>query len=273
MSDARKVEDFLREDVSADWRDVSSSVVEGEKAEATVFTRDGGVVAGVEEACSVFSCLGAEPNPRVEDGERVEPSDVIMEPSGDAVALLRGERLALNLLGSMSGIATATRECVDEVEATGAETTVAATRKTTPGYRDFEKRSVRLGGGDTHRHDLTDAVMLKENHLELVGLETAFRRAKERASFTSKIEVEAEDLRTAERAAELGADIVLLDNMTPDEVAEAVDRLESHDVTVEASGGITRENVADYARAGADVVSMGSLVHSSDWLDLSMRVE
>lgn len=273
MKRRERVEEFLREDVSADWRDVSSAVVEGVEGEATVFTRDEGVVAGVEEACAVFSSLGAEPNPRVEDGESVEASDVIMEPSSDGVALLRGERLALNLLGSMSGIATATRECVERVDETEADTTVAATRKTTPGYRDFEKRAVRLGGGDPHRHDLTDAVMLKENHLELVGLEEAFRRAEERASFTTKIEVEAEDLRTAERAAELGADIVLLDNMTPDEVAEAVERLEVYNITVEASGGITRENVAEYARAGADVVSMGSLVHSSDWLDLSMRVE
>jgi len=268
----KDIESFLREDFPDPRRDVSSAVVKGE-AEATVFTRDEGVAAGVEEACAVFSRLGAEPNPCVEDGERIDAGDTVLEPEGDAVALLRGERLALNLLGSMSGVATATRECVDEVERAGAETTVAATRKTTPGYREFEKRSVRLGGGDPHRHNLTDAVMLKENHLELVGLETAYERAREKASFTTKIEVEAEDLRTAERAAELGADIVLLDNMTPDEVAEAVETLEGYDVTVEASGGITRKNVAEYARAGADVVSMGSLVHSSDWLDLSMRVE
>jgi nicotinate-nucleotide pyrophosphorylase (carboxylating) len=115
--------------------------------------------------------------------------------------------------------------------------------------------------------------MLKENHIALIGLEKAFHRAEKHASFTTKIEVEAEDLRTAERAAELGADIVLLDNMTPEEVAEAVERLDGTGVTVEASGGITSENVAEYARAGADVVSIGSLVHSSNWLDLSMRVE
>lgn len=268
----REIERFLREDAPAGWRDVSSAVVDGE-AEATVFTRDEGVAAGVEEACAVFSHLGAEPNPCVEDGERIDAGDTVLEPEGEATALLRGERLALNLLGSMSGVATATRECVDRVEEVDAETTVAATRKTTPGYREFEKRAVRLGGGDTHRHDLTGAVMLKENHLELVGLETAYERARERASFTTKVEVEAEDIETAVRAAELGADIVLLDNMTPDEVAEAVERLEGYGVTVEASGGITRENVAEYARAGVDVVSMGSLVRSSDWLDLSMRVE
>ncbi|MGK2230015.1 MAG: nicotinate-nucleotide pyrophosphorylase (carboxylating) [Methanobacteriota archaeon] len=271
MTDERIV-DFLREDVPADRRDVSSAVVEGDR-EATVFTRDDGVAAGVEEACGVFEHLGAEPKPCVDDGERIAEGDVLLEPSGDATALLRGERLALNLLGSMSGVATATRDCVDRIEETGAETVVAATRKTTPGYRRFEKRAIRLGGGDPHRHDLTDAVMIKENHIAIVGLEDAVRRAHEKASFTSKIEVEAESLSTAERAAGLGADIVLLDNMETDEVNVAVDVLDGYGVTVEASGGIGSGNVAEYARTGVDVVSVGGLVHSSDWLDLSMRVD
>jgi nicotinate-nucleotide pyrophosphorylase (carboxylating) len=267
-----RIDDFLREDVPADWRDVSSAVVEGE-AEATIFTRQDGVAAGVDEACAVFDRLGVDPNPRVEDGDRIEASDILLEPSGDATALLRGERLVLNILGSMSGIASVTRDCVDRVEEVSADTVVAATRKTTPGYRDFEKRAVRLGGGDPHRHDLTHAVMVKENHIEIAGLEDAVRRACKESSFTTKVEVEAETLSTAERAADLGADIVLLDNMEPDEVSVAVDVLNGYDVTVEASGGITSENVAEYARTGVDVVSMGSLVHSSDWLDLSMRVD
>jgi nicotinate-nucleotide pyrophosphorylase (carboxylating) len=267
-----RIRGFLREDVSADWRDVSSAVVEG-KAEATVFTREDGVAAGVEEACAVFEHLGVDPNPLVEDGDRIEASDTLLEPSGDATALLRGERLVLNILGSMSGIASVTRDCVDRVEEVNADAVVAATRKTTPGYRDFEKRAVRLGGGDPHRHDLTHAVMVKENHIALAGLEDAVSRACETSSFTTKVEVEAETLSTAERAANLGADIVLLDNMKPDEASVAVDVLNSYDVTVEASGGITPENVEEYAGTGVDVVSMGGLVHSSDWLDLSMRVD
>ncbi len=265
------IERFVREDLSADWRDVSSEVVEG-NADATVFTREDGVVAGVEEAGAVFEYFGVEPCPAVEDGERVESGDSLLEPSGDATSLLRAERLALNLLGSMSGVASVTRDCVDRIEQADADTKVAATRKTTPGYRDFEKRAVRLGGGDPHRHDLTHAVMIKENHIELAGLEDAVRRARDQASFTTKVEVEAETLAVAERAADLGADIVLLDNMDPDEVQVAVDVLRSADVTVEASGGITPDNVAEYAKTGVDVVSMGSLVHSSEWLDLSMKV-
>jgi len=267
-----RIRSFLREDAPADWRDVSSAVVEGD-AEATVLARESGVAAGVEEACAVFEHLGAEPNPLVDDGDRFEGGDAVLEPSGDATSLLRGERLALNILGSMSGIASVTRDCVDRVEETGAGTVVAATRKTTPGFRDFEKRAVRLGGGDPHRHDLTHAVMIKENHIALAGLKDAVQRARDLASFTTKVEVEAETLSTAERAAELGADIVLLDNMETDEVQVATDVLDPYDVTVEASGGITPENVAEYARAGADVVSVGSLVHSSDWLDLSMRID
>jgi len=266
-----RLEEFLAEEYSAEWRDVSSSVVEGETT-ATVFTRESGVAAGVEEACGVFEYLGARPEAVVEDGDSVEPNEEVIEVNGNATSLLRGERLALNLLGSMSGIATATMRAVRTVEEAGVDASVAATRKTTPGFRDFEKRAVRLGGGDPHRHDLTHAIMLKENHIELAGLETAYQRARELGSFTTKIELEAETVGTAVRAAELGAEIVLLDNMTPKGVREAVESLSGYDVTVEASGGITHENVAEYAQAGVDVASMGSLIHSSDWLDFSMRV-
>ncbi|MDY7080951.1 MAG: nicotinate-nucleotide diphosphorylase (carboxylating), partial [Halobacteria archaeon] len=136
-----------------------------------------------------------------------------------------------------------------------------------------EKKAVRLGGGDPHRYNLADAVMIKDNHIAHIGLEEAIERAKREASFTTKIEIEAETIDTAERAAQLGADIVLLDNMTPSEVEKAVGALENHDVIVEASGGITPENVVEYVRTGVDVVSMGSLIHSSDWLDLSMRMQ
>jgi nicotinate-nucleotide pyrophosphorylase (carboxylating) len=157
------------------------------------------------------------------------------------------------------------------VDAAG-DTRVAATRKTTPGYRYFEKKAVRLGGGDPHRYNLADAVLIKENHVEILGLETAVAEAQARSSFTTTVEAEAETQAEAIRAAEAGADIVLLDNMTPDEAADCAADLPDH-VVVEASGGITPETVADYADAGVDVVSMGSLTHSSNWLDVTMLVE
>ncbi|MDY6779031.1 MAG: carboxylating nicotinate-nucleotide diphosphorylase [Halobacteria archaeon] len=264
---------FLEEDFGETWRDVSGSVVEDRTAEAVVATRDSGVVAGLEEAEFVFEEVGASAEGFFDDGDGIEPGDTVMRVDGPADSVLRGERLALNLVGSMSGVATVTRRCVNEVEKAGSDTTVAATRKTTPGYRSFEKKAVRLGDGDTHRYDLTDAVMLKENQIEILGLETAYRRAREAASFTQKVEVEAEEVGTAVKAAELGADIVMLDNMEPDEVEDAVERLSGYDVVTEASGGITPENVAEYASTGVDVASLGSLVHSSDWLDLSLTVD
>lgn len=259
---------FLDEDVGVEWRDVGNGVVEGETASASIVVNEDGVVAGLEEASVLFEMLGVTPSPCVDDGARVTGGDVLLSVGGDAVAVLRGERVALNLIGSMSGVATATRRCV---EAAGG-VVVAATRKTTPGYRAFEKKAVRVGGGDPHRYSLEDAVIIKDNHVELLGLEEAYRRVEREASFTSKIEVEAESVESAVRAAELGADVVMLDNMSPDGVARAVEELEGFDVVVEASGGITWENVEDYAAAGVDVVSVGGLVHSSGWLDVSMRV-
>jgi nicotinate-nucleotide pyrophosphorylase (carboxylating) len=258
---------FLAED-GAGWRDVSSGVVAGETAAATVRSREAGVAAGVAEAVGVFDRLDVDADPAVDDGERVAAGDELLSVAGDAEGLLRGERLALNLLGSMSGVATATRRAVDR--AGGVR--VAATRKTTPGYRDFEKRAVRLGGGDTHRYGLADAVLLKENHIDIVGLETAVERARERASFTTKIEVEAETRAEAVRAADAGADVVLLDNMSPGEAADCVDAL-PEEVLTEASGGITAETVGAYADTGVDVVSMGSLTHSANWLDVTMLVD
>lgn len=147
---------------------------------------------------------------------------------------------------------------------------VAATRKTTPGYRQFEKRAVRLGGGDPHRYSLADAVLIKENHVAIAGLETCIERARRRASFTATVEVET--VAQAERAAEAEADILLLDNMTPADAAACVDALDA-DVTVEASGGITPETAPAYAATGVDVVSMGSLVYDAGWLDTSLLVE
>ncbi|GGN09651.1 carboxylating nicotinate-nucleotide diphosphorylase [Halarchaeum nitratireducens] len=258
---------FLEED-GAGWRDVTSALVEGHDADAVVRTRDSGIAAGVAEARSLFEHVGLTVETVVDDGDAIAAGDDVLRVSGDARALLEAERLALNFLGSMSGIASATRTCVDRA----GETRVAATRKTTPGFRYFEKKAVRVGGGDPHRYDLADAVLIKENHIDIVGLETAVREACERASFTTKVEVEAETEPQARRAAAYGADIVLLDNMTPAEVADCVETLPD-DVLTEASGGITPETVADYAAAGVDVVSMGSLTHSANWLDVTLLTE
>lgn len=261
----------LAED-GADWRDVTSGLVGGTRATARIVSRDEGVVAGAEAAAAVFDSLDVAVESRAADGDPVGAGDVVATLAGPATGLLRAERLALNFLMSMSGVATRTAAVVDRVADSGGDARVAATRKTTPGYRAFEKRAVRLGGGDPHRYSLADAVLIKENHIAIAGLETCIERARRRASFTATVEVEVETVAQAERAAAAGADILLLDNMTPAEVATCVEAVDA-DVTLEASGGITPETAPAYAEAGVDVVSMGSLVYDAGWLDMSMLVE
>jgi nicotinate-nucleotide pyrophosphorylase (carboxylating) len=261
----------LAED-GADWRDVTSGIVAGERATARILAREGGVVAGVAEATEVFDAFDVAVDPRVADGESVDPGETVAKLEGPADGLLRAERLALNFLMSMSGVASRTRTVVDRVAAGDGDARVAATRKTTPGYRSFEKRAVRLGGGDPHRYDLADAVLIKENHVAIAGLEPCVERARRRASFTAPVEVEVETVDQAARAAAAGADILLLDNMTPAAAAACVEAVDE-DVTFEASGGITPETAPAYADAGVDVVSMGSIVYDAGWLDMSLLVD
>ncbi|WP_339104901.1 carboxylating nicotinate-nucleotide diphosphorylase [Haloterrigena salinisoli] len=279
-----QVERWLREDVG--HHDVTNQVP-GETTGRLV-AKESGVVAGLEAATAVFDYLDVAVRDALEDGTAVEPGDELLRVEGAAREILRGERVAVNLAGHASGIATRTNEvveCAREAQrasetraATGREqrtesedVRIAATRKTTPGLRGLEKRAVVAGGGDTHRLDLSHMVMVKDNHVAEMGLEGAIEHFRERTSFATKLDVEVESVDDAPRAAEAGADIVLLDNMTPNETAEAVDLLADYDALAEASGGITLETVADYAATGVDIVSMGSLTHSAPSLDLSFR--
>jgi nicotinate-nucleotide pyrophosphorylase (carboxylating) len=186
--------------------------------------------------------------------------------------VFRGERVATNLVGHASGVATRTREAVDRARAVADDVAVAATRKTTPGLRGVEKRAVAAGGGDTHRLDASGMVMVKDNHVARLGLERAVERLAGRASFAQRVDVEVETPEAGVRAADAGADVVLFDNCTPAEVARGVDLLPAG-VEAEASGGVTVDTVADYAATGVDVVSMGSLTHSAPSLDCSFRVD
>ncbi|TMH96028.1 carboxylating nicotinate-nucleotide diphosphorylase, partial [Candidatus Bathyarchaeota archaeon] len=192
-------------------------------------------------------------------------------------ALLKVERVLLNLLSHMSGVATATAELVKIAKKEGSSTRIACTRKTLPGLRHFEKRAVELGGGDTHRLRLDDAVLIKENHLELAGSITeTVKRAKAKVSFTRKIEVEATSPEQAVEAGLAGADIVLLDNMMPQEVKRSVRLLEAKKlrdrILVEVSGGITRENLASYVQTSVDVISVGSITNSARAIDMSLEL-
>jgi nicotinate-nucleotide pyrophosphorylase (carboxylating) len=267
ITDAQ-VERWLREDVG--HHDVTNQVP-GETTGRLV-AKESGVVAGLEAASAVFDYLGVEGIEALEPGTPIEPGDEILRVDGSAREVLRGERVAVNLVGHASGIATRTREAVDAARTASDDARIAATRKTTPGLRGLEKRAVVAGGGDTHRLDLSHMVMVKDNHVAEMGLGGAISHFRERVSFATKIEVEVETVENAPRAADAGADIVLLDNMTPAETRDAVESLVAHEgVLTEASGGIELEDVADYAATGVDVISMGALTHSAPTLDLSFR--
>jgi nicotinate-nucleotide pyrophosphorylase (carboxylating) len=261
-----QVERWLREDLG--HRDVSNHLP-GETTGRLV-VRESGVVAGLDAAAAVFDHLGAAVTERVEQGASVAADDVVLRVEGPTRAVLRGERVAANLVGHASGVATATARAVAAAREVRDDVAVAATRKTTPGLRGVEKRAVAAGGGDTHRLDASGAVLVKDNHVAELGLVPAVERLRERKSFLTRLEVEVESVADAERAAAVGADAVLFDNLPPETVAVGVETLPDA-VLTEASGGVDHETVADYAATGVDAVSMGALTHSAPSLDVSFR--
>ncbi|MCX9012461.1 MAG: carboxylating nicotinate-nucleotide diphosphorylase [Candidatus Methanoperedens sp.] len=266
-----ELERFIEEDTG--YNDVSCTIVPDCKVQAEVVANEGGIIAGLAEATQIFEYFDILAVTDLTDGSAVKKDDTVFNLEGGARSILRAERLALNFLGRMSGIATLTRRYVEK--ANGVR--IASTRKTTPGFRKFEKRAVIAGGGDPHRFNLSDAVMIKDNHIAILGLERAIKAAKSTASFTQRIEVEVEDMNSAVRAAELGVDIIMFDNMTAVEIAGCIRTLEEkgqrQGVILEASGRIAVEKVTDYAKAGVDVISTGALTHSSRWLDISLKIK
>nr|WP_269140547.1 carboxylating nicotinate-nucleotide diphosphorylase [Archaeoglobus neptunius] len=242
---------------------------------AEIIVRESCVLAGVDVARLLFEMVGIKVLNSRNDGEWVKAGEVVLKVGGRANRILQVERLALNLLMRMSGIATTTAKMVELARRVNPKIIIAATRKTTPGFRLFEKMAVEIGGGDTHRFSLSDCVMLKDNHLAVWGgIEKAMEGLK--ASFTKKIEVETKTIEEVLMAAKLGADIVMLDNFTPEMVELAVKKLESErlreKVILEVSGRITPENVEEYASKGVDVISSGYITHSARAIDFSLRV-
>lgn len=265
---------FVRED--APWGDVTSEAVVPDVAcRAVVRAKGRGVVAGLLEARTLFEHFGVTVRERSADGRAVVPGTVLLELDGPARAILLVERTALNIIGRMSGIATRTREAVEAVRAVSPDVRVAATRKTAPGLRMLDKKAVILGGGDPHRYSLSDMVLIKDNHLALVPLPEAIRRAKKESLYRA-VEVEVETVEDAVTAAGAGADIILLDNMTPDAVRETVRALAGRGLrdrlTLEVSGGIGDDDLAGYAAAGVDIISMGALTHTVRNFDVSLDI-
>lgn len=278
MTSDRDLEAYLDEDIGLGDITTEAVITEGVRAEAVILAKARGIVAGISEASRLFSLLDCKVKPLKHDGERIRQGEKIIRISGPAASILRGERVALNLLMRMSGIATLTRQYVEIVEKSDPDVRIACTRKTAPGLRFLDKKAVRIGGGDTHRLRLDDCILIKDNHLRIVGsVEKAVRRARERVSFTKKIEVEISSLAGAMQAIQAGADIIMLDNLSPQEVGRIVRELKRRDlrgkVVIEASGGINLENAAKYASTGVDVLSVGALTHSPRALDMSLEVE
>ena len=271
------LEKFLDEDIGHGDITTDALVDSRTKATGQVVCKERAVIAGLSESIILLKLLGCEGKVKIRDGQEVPAGTIILEVDGSGSSLLKVERVLLNLLSHMSGVATATAELVSIAKKNGSSARIACTRKTLPGLRYFEKRAVELGGGDTHRLRLDDAVLIKDNHLELAGSITeSVRKAKARVSFIKKIEVEATSPGQAVEAGLAGADIVLLDNMTPQEVKRSLTLLETKKLRdrllIEVSGGITRENLSNYVKTGADVISIGSITHSAKAIDMSLEV-
>ena len=263
----------LKEDITSE--DVSTAAVmpQARRGSVELIAKQEGVIAGLDVFERTFAVL--DPTVRFErrvaDGDRIEPGQVLGAVQADVRALLSAERVALNYLQRMSGIATKTRAAAETLQRAGSQTKIVDTRKTTPGMRIFEKEAVRIGGGTNHRFNLSDGVMLKDNHLDAAGgVAQAVRMAREHAPFVRKIEVECESLEQVEEAVGAGADIIMLDNMDPQTCRKALSLIGGRAQT-EVSGNIDVEQLEEVAKLGVDFVSSGALTHSAGILDLSLK--
>lgn len=261
----------LEEDINSEDVTTNSVMPEYKKGEVQLICKEDGIIAGLPIFERVFLLL--DPRTKVtfdvKDGDRVEKGRHLATVTGDIRVLLSGERTALNYLQRMSGIATYTNTVVKLLE--GTRTKLLDTRKTTPCMRIFEKYAVRVGGGNNHRYNLSDGILLKDNHIDAAGgVKEAIAAAKAYAPFVHRIEVETENLSMVREAVEAGADIIMLDNMTPGQMAEAVKLIDGRAET-ECSGNITRENIRAITETGVDYVSSGALTHSAPILDISLK--
>ena len=261
----------LKEDITSEDITTNAVMREACPGEVQLICKQDGVIAGLEVYKRVFELLDEKTEVEfyVKDGDVVKNKQLMGVVRGDIRILLSGERVALNYLQRMSGIATYTRSIVDLLE--GSKTRLLDTRKTTPNMRVFEKYAVKVGGGCNHRYNLSDGILLKDNHIGAAGsVAKAIEMAKEYAPFVRKIEIEVENREMVKEAVEAGADIIMLDNMTPDEMREAIKIIDGRAQT-ECSGNVTKENVARLVSVGVDYISSGALTHSAPILDISMK--
>ena len=272
-----KIRKFLEEDLGQGDITTLLTVPSGTIVEAEIVAKESAVIAGIEEALTLLESFGFQVRALVSDGSRVEGKATVLKIVGDARTLLSIERTLLNLLTRMSGIATATSRLIEKVRRVGYKTRVACTRKVAPGLLYFDKKAVMLSGGDTHRLHLDDLIIVKDNHLMVVGdVGEAVKSVREAVSFSKKIEIEVSTEGEAFEAAKAGADIVMLDNFSPQQIKNTMVLLDREGlrskVLIEASGGINEQNVLEFAATGVDILSLGEITDSVKALDMSLEV-
>ncbi len=272
-----KFRNFVEDDVGQGDLTTLIVVPSGTIVKAKILAKEHGIIAGIEETSMFLESFGLQATPILTDGSKVKPDQVVLRIDGDARTLLSIERTMLNLLSRMSGIATATNRLVKKVKQAGFGTRVACTRKVAPGLSYFDKKAVRIGGGDTHRLHLDDMILIKDNHLTLIeDIETAVKRAREAVSFSKKIEVEVSTTKEALEAVEAGADIVMLDNFSPGQAKSTVELMMKkglrNKALVESSGKITEKNILEFAATGVDIISLGEITDSAKALDISLEI-
>jgi nicotinate-nucleotide pyrophosphorylase (carboxylating) len=272
FSPKKELARFLAEDIGKG--DITSNLLPRKKINARIISRQNGIIAGVDYAKEIFSSKGCKVKIIKKDGKKIKQNQTIIEISGSAQSILSCERTVLNLLSRMSGIATKTKKLVEKINAVNPRVKLYATRKTAPGLRFFDKEAVKIGGGEKHRMTLEEMVMVKDNHIAVVGsIPRIILKAQKKYK---KIEVEVESQEEALLAASAGANIIMLDNFTPKEIINTINKLKKtklrKQVKLEASGGINEKNIGTYAKTGIDMISVGEITNSVSGIDLSLEV-
>ncbi len=283
----KDIERFIEEDMY--YGDATDLFIPSKTVKAKIFSKSktSFVVSGTEVAIAIFKYFDIKFKKNVSDGDKIDYGTIIFHIEGESRNILKAERLTLNFLSHLCGVATNTNEyaeiineaCKIEIKKIGKYIKIpkiAGTRKTTPGLRKFEKRAIYHGGGDPHRNNLSECVMIKDNHIEILGLVKSVKLAKENSSFTQKVEIEVENKKDAVLVAEAGADIIMLDNMNPEQIEETIDLLIENKlrdkVILEVSGNVTKENISEYAITGVDIISSSKVVTEAPWVDISLDI-
>ena len=274
----KRILEYIEEDIG--YGDITSNFIPNKNdiIEARVILREDGIISGIEEASIVFEIFDIDIKNKFNDGGMALKNQILFHLKGKAQDILQAERLALNFLMKMSGISTYTNKLQTLINKHSKKTKVASTRKTTPGFRYFEKKAVQYGGGDTHRFRLDDCIMIKNNHIMIAkGIKNVVQGIKKSKSFSKKIEIEVQNMDEAREALKEKVDIIMFDNFSPEKVKEALDMFRKegllNHIIIEFSGGIDESNIEEYAKLEPDVISMGALTHSYKALNINLRIQ